>query len=67
MTDVATSGDDRPTVAAWRNLVVATVGFTLTFWAWNLIAPLAADFDDELHMSSFAQSELVAIPVLVVP
>lgn len=65
MTDVAMSGGDRPTAAAWRNLVVATVGFTLTFWAWNLIAPLAADLDDTLHMTSFAQSVLVAVPVLV--
>lgn len=56
---------DRPTSAAWCNLAMATLGFTLTFWAWNLIAPLAADFDDRLHMSSFAQSALVAVPVLV--
>ncbi|MFF7447981.1 MULTISPECIES: MFS transporter [unclassified Streptomyces] len=65
MTDVAMSGDDRPTAAAWRNLAVATIGFTLTFWAWNLIAPLAGDLDDTLHMTSFAQSVLVAVPVLV--
>ncbi|MBE8473421.1 nitrate/nitrite transporter [Streptomyces justiciae] len=58
-------GDERPSAAAWRNLVVSTVGFTLTFWAWNLIAPLAGPFDDDLHMSSFAQSVLVAVPVLV--
>ncbi|WP_390898541.1 nitrate/nitrite transporter [Streptomyces fulvoviolaceus] len=58
-------GGDRPTAAAWRNLVMATLGFTLTFWAWSLVAPLAADFDDKLHMSSFAQSLLVAVPVLV--
>ncbi|MER6343525.1 MFS transporter [Streptomyces sp. NPDC001595] len=51
--------------AAWRNLVVATVGFTLTFWAWNLVAPLAGDLDERLHMTSFAQSVLVAVPVLV--
>ncbi|GAA2736044.1 MFS transporter [Streptomyces nogalater] len=56
---------DRPSAAAWRNLVMATVGFTLTFWAWNLIAPLAADFDERLHMGASAQSLLVAVPVLV--
>ncbi|MFI9827375.1 nitrate/nitrite transporter [Streptomyces sp. NPDC051913] len=75
MVSVSTAGKDkvapgpgdgeRPSAAAWRNLVVATIGFTLTFWAWNLIAPLASQFDDDLHMSSFAQSELVAVPVLV--
>ncbi|MFC8513694.1 MFS transporter [Streptomyces sp. NPDC057257] len=56
---------DRPPAAAWRNLVMATLGFGLTFWAWNLIAPLAGDFDEHLHMSSSAQSLLVAVPVLV--
>ncbi|MFF9622729.1 MFS transporter [Streptomyces griseosporeus] len=56
---------DRPSAAAWRNLVMATVGFTLTFWAWNLVAPLAGSFDERLHMTSFAQSVLVAVPVLV--
>ncbi|MFF4255783.1 nitrate/nitrite transporter [Streptomyces sp. NPDC001663] len=56
---------DRPSAAAWRNLAVATLGFTLTFWAWNLVAPLAGSFDDKLHLSSSAQSLLVAVPVLV--
>ncbi|MGI5460586.1 MFS transporter [Streptomyces sp. CA-249302] len=59
------STTERPPPAAWRNLVMATLGFGLTFWAWNLIAPLAGDFDDRLHMSSSAQSLLVAVPVLV--
>ncbi|MEV7540925.1 MFS transporter [Streptomyces sp. NPDC089915] len=58
-------GAERPASAAWLNLAVATVGFTLTFWAWDLIAPLASDLDERLHMSSLAQSTLVAVPVLV--
>ncbi|MCB5167743.1 MFS transporter [Streptomyces bambusae] len=57
--------DATPSAAAWGNLALATVGFTLTFWAWDLIAPLASDFDERLHMTSFAQSVLVAVPVLV--
>ncbi|MEU9027174.1 MFS transporter [Streptomyces sp. NPDC048383] len=44
---------------------MATVGFGLTFWAWDLIAPLAAGYKDRLGLSSFQQSLLVAIPVLV--
>ncbi|WP_232248707.1 MFS transporter [Streptacidiphilus rugosus] len=44
---------------------MATLGFALNFWAWNLIAPLAGSFDSKLHMTSFAQSVLVAVPVLV--
>ncbi|MEV5970911.1 MFS transporter [Streptomyces sp. NPDC051921] len=51
--------------AAYRNLLLATVGFTLTFWAWDLIAPLASWYGDRLSLSSFEQSLLVAIPVLV--
>ncbi|MFF9347293.1 nitrate/nitrite transporter [Streptomyces sp. NPDC014734] len=51
--------------AAYRNLVMATVGFGLTFWAWNLIAPLAGDYKGRLGLTSFEQSLLVAVPVLV--
>ncbi|MEV5725278.1 MFS transporter [Streptomyces pharetrae] len=63
----ADSGDGagRAGPAAWRNLLTATAGFTLTFWAWSLVAPLAGDLDERLHMTSFAQSVLVAVPVLV--
>ncbi|WP_137994706.1 nitrate/nitrite transporter [Streptomyces vilmorinianum] len=44
---------------------MATVGFTLTFWAWNLISPLAPSYGDRLELSSVQQSLLVAVPVLV--
>jgi len=57
--------EERPSATAYRNLVVATVGFALTFWAWNLIAPLAGDFNNILHMSPFGHSFLVAVPVIV--
>lgn len=56
---------ERPSGAAYRNLVVATIGFGLTFWAWNLISPLSGDYKDRLGLSSFEQSLLVAVPVLV--
>lgn len=51
--------------AAYCNLLVATIGFALTFWAWNLVAPLAGEYRDSLGLSSFQQSLLVAVPVLV--
>ncbi|MEU8541524.1 NarK/NasA family nitrate transporter [Streptomyces sp. NPDC048717] len=44
---------------------MATIGFGLTFWAWSLIAPLGPHFGETLKLSSFQQSLLVAIPVLV--
>ncbi|MFG2823365.1 nitrate/nitrite transporter [Kitasatospora sp. NPDC048365] len=59
------AAEERVSPTAYVDLVTATVGFTLTFWAWNLIAPLAGEFDKTLHMSSFEQSLLVAVPVLV--
>lgn len=56
---------DAPSAAACRNLVMATIGFGLTFWAWNLIAPLSGEYKDRLGLTSFEQSLLVAVPVLV--
>ncbi|MGW0735219.1 nitrate/nitrite transporter [Streptomyces sp. NPDC002851] len=56
---------DHTPSAAYRNLVLATVGFTLTFWAWDLIAPLGSAYNDRLGLSSFQQSLLVAVPVIV--
>ncbi|GGZ64930.1 MFS transporter [Streptomyces subrutilus] len=49
----------------YRNLVMATIGFTLTFWAWDLIAPLGADYQDRLGLTAVQQSLLVAVPVIV--
>ncbi|MGW2084330.1 nitrate/nitrite transporter [Streptomyces sp. NPDC001880] len=56
---------DASSAAAYRNLVTATIGFGLTFWAWNLIAPLSGDYKERLGLSSVEQSLLVAVPVLV--
>ncbi|MFD7100064.1 MFS transporter [Streptomyces xanthophaeus] len=56
---------EKPSPAAYRNLFVATVGFVLTFWAWDLIAPLGSDYRDRLGLSSVQQSLLVAVPVIV--
>ena len=46
-------------------LGMATVGFALNFWAWALLSPLAVRFTDTLGLTSFQQSLLVAVPVLV--
>ncbi|MCX4728432.1 NarK/NasA family nitrate transporter [Streptomyces sp. NBC_01306] len=61
----APTAPTKPTASAYRNLVLATIGFTLTFWAWSLIAPLGSDYKDRLGLSSFQQSLLVAAPVIV--
>jgi NNP family nitrate/nitrite transporter-like MFS transporter len=46
-------------------LITATVGFAVNFWAWALLSPLAPRLKDTLHLSSFQQSLLVAVPVVV--
>ncbi|WP_310724917.1 MFS transporter [Streptomyces sp. N2A] len=53
------------TLAAYRNLAVATLGFTITFWAWNLISPLGNAFKSSLDLTHVQVSALVAVPVLV--
>jgi NNP family nitrate/nitrite transporter-like MFS transporter len=48
-----------------KNLVLALRGFTITFWAWNIIAPLGVRYSGELGLSPTQTSFLVAMPVLV--
>ncbi|PKT68919.1 MFS transporter, partial [Streptomyces populi] len=50
---------------AWLALALATVGFAVNFWAWALLSPLGPRFKDSLDLSSFQQSLLVAVPVVV--
>ena len=46
-------------------LVLGAVGFFVNFWAWALISPLAPAYRDDLDLSAFQQSLLVAVPVIV--
>ncbi|MFH8769665.1 nitrate/nitrite transporter [Streptomyces sp. NPDC085866] len=50
---------------AWLMLALATVGFAVNFWAWALLSPLGPRFKDNLGLSPFQQSLLVAVPVVV--
>ena len=50
---------------AGGNLALATAAFTLTFWAWNLIAPLSTTYSENLGLSPTRTSLLVAVPILV--
>ncbi|MHC3472682.1 MFS transporter [Streptomyces sp. 7R007] len=50
---------------AWLMLALATVGFAVNFWAWALLSPLGPRFKDALDLTSFQQSLLVAVPVVV--
>ncbi|WP_165986269.1 MFS transporter [Streptomyces sp. YIM 98790] len=46
-------------------LALALLGFGLNFWAWALLSPLGPRFQDSLDLTSFEQSLLVAVPVVV--
>ena len=60
------SGPHSPdTTKANLALALCTVGFLLTFWAWALMGPLGATYKEELGLTSFQQSLVVALPVVV--
>jgi MFS transporter, NNP family, nitrate/nitrite transporter len=46
-------------------LALATVGFTINFWAWALIGPLGATYGEDFSLSAFQVSVIVAVPVIV--
>ncbi|MGY5137578.1 MFS transporter [Streptomyces nigrescens] len=53
------------TVAAYRNLILATTGCAVTFWAWNLLSPLSHTFRTGLSLTGTETAALVAAPLLV--
>ena len=59
------AGDAAPHLGQGKNLGLALLAFTITFWAWNLIGPLGVRYAAELDLSSTQKSLLVAMPVLV--
>jgi NNP family nitrate/nitrite transporter-like MFS transporter len=48
-----------------RQLALATVAFTVCFYAWSLLGPLSPDLQEELGLSDFETSAMVAVPVLM--
>jgi len=46
-------------------LALATTGFALSFWAWALLGPLGPALREELDLTAFQQSLVVAVPVIV--
>jgi len=46
-------------------LALATVAFTVCFYAWSLLGPLGPDLQDALALSDFETSAMVAVPVLL--
>jgi NNP family nitrate/nitrite transporter-like MFS transporter len=60
-----TASDTTIETGQTKNLVLALLGFTITFWAWNIIAPLGVRYSAELGLNPSQTSLLVAMPVLV--
>jgi MFS transporter, NNP family, nitrate/nitrite transporter len=50
---------------AGRQLLLATVAFTVCFYAWSLLGPLSPDLQEDLGLSDFETSVMVAVPVLL--
>jgi MFS transporter, NNP family, nitrate/nitrite transporter len=48
-----------------KNLALATLAFAISFWAWNMIAPLGVRYTEAMGLTSTQKSILVATPVLV--
>jgi NNP family nitrate/nitrite transporter-like MFS transporter len=46
-------------------LALATAAFTVCFYAWSLLGPLSPDLQDDLALSDFQTSAMVAVPVLL--
>ena len=46
-------------------LALATVAFTVCFYAWALLGPLAPDIQERLGLSDFELSAMVAVPVVL--
>jgi NNP family nitrate/nitrite transporter-like MFS transporter len=62
---VDAAAPEAPSRGATLNLVLATIGFMVNFWAWALLGPLGPGVKERLGLSFAAQSLLVAVPVVV--
>ena len=51
--------------AAGLQLGLATLAFTISFYAWSLLGPLSPDLQEHLGLSDFQTSAMVAVPVLL--
>src|SRR5512141_3312547 len=65
-TDATGPGRDKVDLSGQaKNLALATFAFAATFWAWNLIGPLAVRYTEAMSLSGTQKALVVATPVLV--
>jgi NNP family nitrate/nitrite transporter-like MFS transporter len=50
---------------AGTQLALASLAFTICFYAWSLLGPLGPDLQEALDLSDFETSAMVAVPVLL--
>lgn len=50
---------------AGRQLALATLAFTVCFYAWSLLGPLGPDLQEQLALSELELSVVVSVPVLL--
>lgn len=50
---------------ATEALILGTLAFTACFYAWSLLGPLSPDLQDQLGLSDFEVSVMVAVPVIL--
>ena len=48
-----------------RMLVLATLAFTVSFYAWSMMGPLGPDLQDLLGLSEMQLAMMIAVPVLM--
>ena len=48
-----------------RALVLATLAFTVSFYAWSMMGPLGPDLQDLLDLSEIQLAMMIAVPVLM--
>jgi NNP family nitrate/nitrite transporter-like MFS transporter len=50
---------------AGAQLALATLAFTVSFYAWSLLGPLGPDLQDAIGLSDLQTSIMIAVPVLL--
>lgn len=48
-----------------RALVLATLAFTVSFYAWSMLGPLGPDLQDSLGLSEIQLAVVISVPVLM--
>jgi NNP family nitrate/nitrite transporter-like MFS transporter len=64
-TEDATTRSSADKAGAGSQLALATLAFTVSFYAWSLLGPLGPDLQDAIGLSDVQTSIMIAVPVLL--